>query len=65
MKIVLNGEAKDLATATLEDALAECGFAGARVATAVNETFVAAPDRAGFALSEGDRVEVLAPMQGG
>ncbi|MEX2518740.1 MAG: sulfur carrier protein ThiS [Paracoccaceae bacterium] len=65
MKIVLNGEATELEAATLDAALVELGFTEAKVATAVNEAFVAAPARAGFALSEGDRLEILAPMQGG
>jgi sulfur carrier protein len=64
MKIVLNGAAQEPSSTTLEALLEEFGFSG-RVATAVNETFVAATDRATFALTDGDRVEVLAPMQGG
>lgn len=64
MKIVLNGEPREVAAANLADLLAECGFTG-KVATAVNEDFVPAGLRAGHALTEGDRIEVLAPMQGG
>jgi len=41
------------------------GFAEAKVATAVNGDFVPAGARAQRALGDGDRVEVLAPMQGG
>ena len=65
MKITLNGEAAEISGATLQAALEEHGFGDARVATSVNETFVAKGARAAHALSEGDRVEVLAPMQGG
>lgn len=64
MKIVLNGEAREVQAETLLMMLEECGFSG-RVATAVNEGFVAAQQRQAFQLSDGDRVEVLAPMQGG
>ena len=64
MKIVVNGAPRDVAAETLAALLDECGFSG-RVATAVNEEFVPAGLRAGHALSEGDRVEILAPMQGG
>lgn len=64
MKIILNGRARETSAATLAALLAECGF-GPRVATAVNESFVAATAREGVALSDGDRVEVLAAMQGG
>lgn len=64
MKIVLNGEAREVAATTLEALLAECGFSG-RVATALNEDFVPAALRASTTLIDGDRVEVVAPMQGG
>ena len=64
MKITLNGEPRDVAADRLAAALAELGFEGA-VATAVNGDFVPAAQREGHALAEGDRVEVLAPRQGG
>ncbi|MEM7522948.1 MAG: sulfur carrier protein ThiS [Pseudomonadota bacterium] len=65
MKIVVNGEPADVVAATLADALFELGFADAKVATALNEAFVAKDARAACALSDGDRLEILAPMQGG
>ena len=46
------------------DVLQECGFDG-RYATAVNEVFVPASQRAAKNLQDGDRVEVLGAMQGG
>ena len=64
MKIVLNGEAREVAAETLAALLEECDFSG-RVATAVNEDFVPSSLRLGHRLNDGDRVEVLAPMQGG
>lgn len=64
MKIVLNGSPRDIAAQTLGALLEECGFSG-RVATAVNEDFVPAGLRATHKLNDGDRIEVLAPMQGG
>ena len=64
MKIVLNGEAREVVAETLAALLEECGFSG-RVATAVNEDFVPSSLRVGHQLNDGDRVEVLAPMQGG
>ena len=64
MKIVLNGEPREVASETLSGLLEECGFSG-RVATAVNEEFVASSLRIAHRLQDGDRVEVLAPMQGG
>ena len=54
-----------LAAPVLAEALAELGYAGAVVATAVNEAFVPAAVRAQTVLVDGDRLEILAPMQGG
>ncbi len=64
MKIVLNGEPRVVGAETLSALLEECGFSG-RVATAVNEGFVPESLRIAQILKDGDRVEVLAPMQGG
>ncbi len=65
MKITVNGTPADIAATDLGAALEELGYGKARVATAVNETFVPAAARAAQALSEGDRLEILAPKQGG
>jgi sulfur carrier protein len=65
MKIVLNGEPREVRAPALDAALDELGFGGATVATAVNGSFVPAPARAATVLAEGDRLEVLAPRQGG
>lgn len=64
MKILLNGVTREVAASTLAELLAECAFSG-RVATAVNEEFVPAGLRADIELHDGDRIEVVAPMQGG
>ncbi|MGO4173784.1 sulfur carrier protein ThiS [Bosea sp. TAF32] len=65
MTLLLNGAPQEIAAKTLAEALAELGFADRIVATAVNGDFVAARKRADVALSEGDRIEIVAPMQGG
>ena len=65
MRIILNGEPRDVRATLLPDILNELGFGDARVATAVNEDFVAVGSRVGITLAEGDRLEVVAPMQGG
>jgi len=64
MQIKLNGETHVTSVVTLADLLAELDMDG-RVATAVNECFVPANNRADTKLANGDRVEILAPMQGG
>lgn len=65
MKITLNAKAHEITAETLEAALSELGFDAPAIATAVNGAFVPRPDRAATRLNPGDRIEVLAPMQGG
>lgn len=64
MRVEINGEAQVVSSRTLQDLLDEVGFSG-RVATAVNEAFVPVGLRQSIDLKEGDRIEILAPMQGG
>ncbi|KZK94646.1 sulfur carrier protein ThiS [Pseudovibrio sp. Ad46] len=65
MKIIVNAEPRDVTNETLEDALTELEFISPAVATALNGRFVPREDYSETSLSEGDRLEVLAPMQGG
>ena len=65
MRIFLNDEARDIEAATLAMALDVRGFGGRKIATAVNGRFVAAAVRPSTKLADGDRIEVVAPMQGG
>jgi len=65
MKIEVNGEACEVTGTTLAAALDELGWGEARVATALNGEFVPKGARDTTALTAGDRLEVLAPMQGG
>lgn len=65
MQIFVNGTPRQTTATTLAAALADLGYAEARVATAVNENFVPAAARASHPLAEGDRLEILAPRQGG
>lgn len=65
MKLLLNGAPVDAQITTLAEFLLVNGFADAKIATAVNGTFVPAPTRAAHVLHSGDTIEVLAPMQGG
>ena len=65
MKIVVNGEAREVAETTLDKALEALGYGDAKVATAVNEAFVPVALRSGHVLNDGDRVEIVAPRQGG
>lgn len=65
MKITLNGEAREITATTLAAALSEIGLGTAKVATALNGAFVPAALRPTTALTPGDTLEVVAPMQGG
>ncbi|MEO1494967.1 MAG: sulfur carrier protein ThiS [Pseudomonadota bacterium] len=65
MKITLNGEATEIIATTLDAAVDELGYTGKIVATAVNGDFVAREARGETMLVEGDRLEVVAPLQGG
>jgi sulfur carrier protein len=65
MKILVNGAWHETQRDELAGALEELGYGGRVVSTAVNGEFIAAALRARTRLAEGDRVEVLAPMQGG
>jgi sulfur carrier protein len=63
--IILNGEPVRTGARTLADLVAGQGFAATAVATAVNGAFVPREARAATLLAAGDRVEIVAPRQGG
>lgn len=65
MKITLNGVERDITASSLIEALLELGYCTGPIATAVNGEFIPKTQRPGIVLSEGDRIEVVAPMQGG
>ena len=65
MKILVNGAWRDTGAADLATVLQELGYGDSVVATAVNGEFVPATSRTDARLAEGDRLEILAPMQGG
>ncbi|AZO29655.1 MULTISPECIES: sulfur carrier protein ThiS [Mesorhizobium] len=65
MRLIVNGEALDSAAATLAALLAELDYEGDWLATAVNSDVVHKANRAEFRLNDGDRIEILSPMQGG
>ncbi|MEN5275638.1 sulfur carrier protein ThiS [Brucella sp. TWI432] len=65
MTIVLNGEVFETTSTNLFALLAEIELDEAVVATALNGEFIASDEREETLIREGDRIEVLAPMQGG
>jgi sulfur carrier protein len=65
MKLVVNGEPQDVPAATLAEALQSLEYGQAKVATALNGEFVPARAREITPLNDGDRIEIVAPRQGG
>jgi sulfur carrier protein len=65
MRLVVNGEPQDVPAATLAEAVQSLDFGEAKVATALNGEFVPARARAATLVKDGDRIEIVAPRQGG
>lgn len=66
MRILLNGEAREVADAArLTDLVAELGLSGQAIAIAVNDDVVDRADWSGCALQPGARVEIVRAMTGG
>jgi sulfur carrier protein len=65
MQITVNGEPREVAARNLNEALQALDYADAVVATALNGEFVPARKREAAAVNEGDRIEIVAPRQGG
>jgi sulfur carrier protein len=65
LAVTVNGEPAEIAAADLAQALAALGYEDAVVATALNGEFVPARKRAATPVKPGDRIEIVAPRQGG
>lgn len=65
MVLTVNGEPRQVGAATVETLLDELGYEGGFVAVAINEEVVRRGRWPEQALSEGDRVEIVTPRQGG
>ncbi|MET3560180.1 sulfur carrier protein [Bartonella japonica] len=65
MQIFVNGETIQTEAITLSLLLKELGYEGNWLATAVNAEVVPLDARSQFSLHEGDKIEILSPMQGG
>jgi len=65
LAVTVNGEPASVAAVDLAAALVALGFEDAIVATALNGDFVPARKRAATPVREGDRIEIVAPRQGG
>ncbi len=65
VEILLNGKTVVTQTVNVLDLLIEQGYAGAKIATALNGEFVPASQQREQRIQEGDKIEVVAPRQGG
>lgn len=63
--ILVNGERTETGAASLGELLAQLGFEQDQVATALNGDFVPRQARATAQLTANDKVEIVAPRQGG
>ncbi|HEX9170704.1 MAG TPA: sulfur carrier protein ThiS [Roseiarcus sp.] len=65
MTLIVNGEPREVAARTLADALQALEYGEAKVATALNGEFVPARARGATPVKDGDKIEIVAPRQGG
>lgn len=65
MKVMVNGDWREIDPSSIEAVLDSLGYANAVVATALNGEFIPKNMRGATALVDGDHLEVIAPMQGG
>jgi len=65
MTLIVNGEPREVAVGTLAEALRALDYGEAKVATALNGEFVPARARGATPVKDGDRIEIVAPRQGG
>jgi sulfur carrier protein len=65
MQIFVNGKAREVQTLTMQAVVLELGYGNATIATALNGEFVSMASRASTPIAVNDKVEIVAPMQGG
>ncbi len=65
MRLTINGESHQLETTRLSEVLILLEFEGKWLVTAVNGVLIHRDEWGHYRLGDGDRVEILAPMQGG
>jgi sulfur carrier protein len=63
--MIINGEEQNISASTIAELLKELDYEGTFYAIALNGTLVPRAAWANTQLSEGDRVEIVTPRQGG
>ena len=65
LAVLVNGERTETGAASLGELVAQLGFSEDQVATARNGDFVPRSARAATRLAADDKIEIVAPRQGG
>jgi sulfur carrier protein len=65
MRVIVNGEQKEIAATHVAALLGELDYEGSHFAIAVNHDVVPRARWAATELSDGDSIEILTPRQGG
>ena len=65
MRVIVNGEQREISSASVDALLRELDYEGTHFAIAVNYDVVPRSRWAETALSNGDEIEIITPRQGG
>jgi sulfur carrier protein len=65
MRVIVNGEQRDIAATRVDALLGELDYQGSHLAVALNYDVVPRARWADTMLKDGDQVEILTPRQGG
>jgi sulfur carrier protein len=65
MRVMVNGEAREIASASVDALLAELEYEGTHFAIALNYDVVPKSRWADTLLKSGDEIEIITPRQGG
>jgi sulfur carrier protein len=65
MRVIINGEAREIASTSVDALLGELDYEGTHFAIAVNYDVLPKSRWAETALKAGDEIEIITPRQGG
>jgi sulfur carrier protein len=65
MRVIVNGEQREIASSSVDALLGELEYEGTHFAIAVNYDVVPKSQWAGTKLKNGDEIEIITPRQGG
>jgi sulfur carrier protein len=65
MRVIVNGEQREISSASVDALLAELEYEGAHFAIALNYDVLPRSEWAQTQLKNGDEIEIITPRQGG